>query len=111
MEETPASRTMAEIDLIKNLEKISSEIPNRILKIQGYILKENHEEQLEIIIFKGFSSSTTHPIEIDLEKKVIEFSYILTNFKLFKAPLKKTKDNFIRENRNSVFFLNKRNWI
>ena len=111
MEETLASRTMAEIDLIKNLEKISSEIPNRILKIQGYILKKNHKEQLEIIIFKGFSSSTTHPIEIDLEKKVIEFSYILTNFKLFKAPLKKTKDNFIRENRNSVFFLNKRNWI
>ena len=41
MEETLASRTMAEIDLIKNLEKISSEIPNRILKVQGYILKEN----------------------------------------------------------------------
>jgi|TARA_B100001540_G_C15195125_1_gene368199 hypothetical protein len=111
MEETLASRTMAEIDLIKNLEKISSEIPNRILKIQGYILKKNHKEQLEIIIFKGFSSSTTHPIEIDLEKKVIEFSYILTNFKLYKAPLKKTKDNFIRENRNSVFFLDNRNWI
>ena len=111
MEETLASRTMAEIDLIKNLEKISSEIPNRILKIQGYILKKNHKEQLEIIIFKGFSSSTTHPIEIDLEKKVIEFSYILTNFKLYKAALKKTKDNFIRENRNSVFFLDNRNWI
>ena len=111
MEEILASRTMAEIDLIKNLEKISAEIPNRILKIQGYILKKNHKEQLEIIIFKGFSSSTTHPIEIDLEKKVIEFSYILTNFKLYKAPLKKTKDNFIRENRNSVFFLDNRNWI
>ena len=111
MEETLASRTMAEIDLIKNLEKISSEIPNRILKIEGLILKENQKEQLEIIIFKGFSSSTTHPIEIDLEKKFIEFSYILTNFKLYKAPLKKTKDNFIRENRNSVFFLDNRNWI
>ena len=111
MEETPASQTMAEIDLVKNLEKISSEIPNRILKIQGYILKENHKEQLEIIIFKGFSSSTTHPIEIDLEKKVIEFSYILTNFKLYKAPLKKTKDNFIKENQNSVFFLDQKNWI
>ena len=111
MEETLASRTMAEIDLIKNLEKISSEIPNRILKIQGYISKKNHKEQLEIIIFKGFSSSTTHPIEIDLEKKVIELSYVLTNFKLYKAPLKITKDNFIRENRNSVFFLDNRNWI
>ena len=102
---------MAEIDLIKNLEIISSEIPNRILKIQGYILKENHKEKLEIIIFKGFSSSTTHPIEIDLEKKVIESNYIITNFKLFKAPLTETKSNFIRENQNSVFFLNKKNWI
>ena len=111
MEETLASPKMAEIDLINNLEKISSEIPNRILKLEGYIVKENHKEQLEIIIFKGFSSSTTHPIEIDLEKKVIALNYILTNFKLYKAPLTETEDNFLRENQNSVFFLNQKNWI
>ena len=102
---------MAEIDLIKNLEKISSEIPNRVLKLEGFIQKENNKEKLEILIFKGFSSSTTHPIEIDLEKKAIEFRYILTNFKLFKAPLNETKDNFIRENQNSAFFLHEENWI
>ena len=111
MEETLASRKMPEIDLIINLEKISSELPNRILKLEGYILQENQKEQLEIIIFKGFSSSTTHPIEIDLEKKVIEFRYVLTNFKLYEAPLMTKKDNFIRENQNSVFFLNHKNWI
>ena len=111
MEETLAFPKMTEIDLIKNLEKISSSIPNRILKLEGYILKENQKEQLEIIIFKGFSSSTTHPIEIDLEKKVIEFSYQLTNFKLYKAPLTEAKDNFIRENQNLSFFLNQKNWI
>ena len=111
MEETLTSQKMAEIDLIKNLEKISSERPNRILKLEGFILKENHKEQLEIIIFKGFSSSTTHPIEIELEKKVIKSSYIITNFKLYKAPLTETKDNLIRENQNSVFFFNKKNWI
>ena len=111
MEETLASLKMAEIDLINNLEKISSEIPQRILKLEGFILKENHKEKLEIIIFKGFSSSTTHPIEIDLEKKVIEFRYIITNFKLYKAPLTETEDDFIRENQNSVFFLNQKNWI
>ena len=110
MVETLAFRKMSEIDLINNLERISSRIPNRILKLEGYIKKENHKEELEIIIFKGFSSSTTHPIEIDLEKKVIEFSFILTNFKLFNAPLTETKENFIRENQNSVFFLNQRNW-
>jgi len=111
MEETLASQKMAKIDLIKSLEKISSEIPDRILKLEGFILKENHKEQLEILIFKGFSSSTTHPIEIDLDKKVIEFRYILTNFKLYQAPLMTSKDNFIRENQNLVFFLNQKNWI
>jgi len=111
MEETLASPKMAEIDLIINLEKISFKIPNRILKVEGFILKENYKEQLEILIFKGFSSSTTHPIEIDLEKKVIEFRYVITNFKLYKAPLTESKENFIRENQNIDFFLNQKNWI
>ena len=111
MEETLPSPKMEDIDLLNKLEKISSLIPNRILKVEGYILQEHHKEHLEIIIFKGFSSSTTHPIEIDLEKKVIEFRYVLINFKLFKAPLKETKDNLIRENQNSDFFLNQKNWI
>ena len=111
MEETLASQKMAKIDLINSLEKISSEIPDRILKLEGFIRKENHQEQLEILIFKGFSSSTTHPIEIDLEKKVITLSHIITNFKLYKAPLTVTEENFIRENQNSDFFLNQQNWI
>ena len=111
MEETLASPKMVKIDLINNLEKISSKIPNRVLKLQGFIIKENHKEQLEIIIFKGFSSSTTHPIEIDLEKKVIEFQFVITKFKLYKAPLKGNKDNLIRENQNAAFFLNQQNWI
>jgi len=111
MEETLASPKMTKIDLINSLEKISSEIPNRILKLEGFIVKENVKEKLEILIFKGFSSSTTHPIEIDSEKKVITLSYTITNFKLYKAPLTETEENFIRENQNSDFFLNQKNWI
>ena len=111
MEETPASQKMAKIDLINSLEKISSKKPNRVIRLEGFIFKENHKERLEILIFKGFSSSTTHPIEIDSEKKVITLSYTITNFKLYKAPLTETKENFIRENQNSVFFLNQKNWI
>ncbi len=111
MEETLISPKMIEIDLINNLEKISSEIPNRILKLEGYILKENYKENLEILIFKGFSSSTTHPIEIDLEKKVIELRYVINNFKLYKAPLTENKNNYIRENQDRFFFLNRKNWV
>ena len=102
---------MKEIDLINSLERISAKIPNRILKLEGCILKKNHEEKLEIIIFKGFSSSTTHPIQMDLEKKVLKFDFLITNFRLYHSPLIDTEDNFIRENQNSIFFLNQKNWI
>jgi len=102
---------MKENNLIFFLEKISSKITNRILKVEGYILKENHREPLEIIIFKGFSSSTTHPIEMDVEKKVLEFDYVLTNFRLYRSPLTESEDNFIRQNQNSIFFLDQENWF
>ena len=110
MEETLSSLKMADIDLLNNLEKISSLIPNMVLKIEGYTLKENHKEQLEIIILKDCNSSTNFYLN-RFRKKVFEFKYILTNCKLYEAPLITSKDNFIRENQNSVFFLNNRNWI
>ena len=109
MEETLAFPRMKAPNLIISLEKISFSIPNRVLKIEGYILK-NHEEPLEIIIFKGFSSSTTHPIEIDFEKKVLDLKYKLTKFKLYEAPLTDKNNNFIVESHNPFFFLNEKNW-
>ena len=101
---------MAKIDLIRNLEKISFMIPNRLLKLEGYILGEHSKELLEIIIYRGFSSSTTHQIETDLDKPVIEFKHFFTNFILYEAPLIKGSEVIIRENTNSLFFLNQRNW-
>ena len=111
MEEILAFQGMEEIDLLTVLERISSNIPNRILKLEGYTFKKTCKEKLEIIIFKGFTSCTTHPIEMDLEKKVLEFDYILTNFKLYQSPLSEIEDNFIRENPSSLFFLDQKNWI
>jgi len=43
MEETLPSPIMAEIDLLNNLEKISSVISNRIFKLEGYIFKANQK--------------------------------------------------------------------
>ena len=101
---------MKETDLIRNLEKISFTIPNRLLKLEGYLLKTHSKEFLEIIIYRGFSSSTTHQIEIDLEKTVIKFDYYFTKFTLYKAPLIKGSEVIIRQNNNSLFFLNQKNW-
>ena len=102
---------MAEINLIKKLEHISFMSPNRLLKLQGYLLRKDSKEFLEIIIYKGFSSSTTHQTEIDSEKKVIKFDHFFTKFILCRAPLIKGLEETIRENENSLFFLNQENWI
>ena len=99
-----------EINLIKDIEKISSNFPKRILKIKGYVYEKQNKEFLEIIIYKGFSSSTTHQIEIDSEKQVIEFDHFFTKFILYKAPLTQGSEVIIRENTDSLFFLNQRNW-
>ena len=86
MEETLHFPKMADINLLNKLEKISSLIPNRILKVEGYIFQENHKEQLEIVIFKGFSSSTTHPIEIDSEKKLLDLDIYLQTLNFMRHP-------------------------
>ena len=74
-------------------------------------MKGDSKVFLEIIIYKGFSSSTTHQTEIDSEKKVIKFDHFFTNFILCRAPLINGREEIIRENANSLFFLNQENWI
>ena len=63
-----------------------------------------------MIIYRGFSSSTTHQIEIDSEKQVVEFDHYFEKFILYEAPLNKGSEVIIRENTNALFFLNQRNW-
>ena len=99
-----------ENDLIEKLENISANFPKRLLKLEGYLLRNNSKEILEIIIYKGFSSSTTHQIEIDIEKRVLNFKYHFTYFKLYEAPLNKGSETIIRERKNSLFFLDQKNW-
>ena len=61
---------MEEINLFKILEKISFYNPNRLLKMEGFLLNGQTREFLEIIIYKGFISSTTHKIEIEAKSQL-----------------------------------------
>ena len=70
------------INLIKELEIISSKSPNRILRLEGILI--HNKEFIEVIIFKGFSSSTTHKIEYDLEKNIIDEDFIFTKCELLR---------------------------
>ena len=96
------------INLIKELEIISSKLPNRVLRLEGIFI--DNEEFIEVIIFKGFSSSTTHKIEHDLEKNVIEKDFIFTKCELLRAPLGESENCIIKSSEDIKNFLDRNFW-
>ena len=101
---------MKAFKLIKRYEQISINHPDRVLKLKGSVLKNNAEEYLEILIYRGFSSSTTHEIEIDLEKNVLNEKFIITNGELIKGPISIEHKSIIKKSENLIFFLEENNW-
>ena len=101
---------MTAINLIKKLEKVSFNISNKILRIKGYIQKKNKNEYLEILIYRGFSSSTTHPIEIDQDKDVIDQKCVLIKGEILEAPMLDNSNKVLTENKNIEVFLDINCW-
>ena len=99
---------METLNLIKNLELISSKFPNRALRIEGIFI--DYKEFIEIIIFKGFSSSTTHKIEHDLEKNIFDEDFIFTKCELLLAPLGGSEQKIIKTSKDIKRFLDKNFW-
>ena len=101
---------MKNIRLINQLEKVSLNIPDRILRIKGYILNGEEKDFLEIIIYRGFSSSTTHMIDTNIENDVINKNYFLTSCQLLNAPMSENSNSVIKEIKKIELFLNSDFW-
>ena len=101
---------MENIKLINKLEKVSLNIPDRILRIQGYIFNTKEKVFLEIIIFRGFSSSTTHMIDPNIENNIINKNFFLTKCQLLKAPIKDDFNTVLKESKNIELFLKSDYW-
>ena len=99
---------METINLIKELEIISSKSPNKVLRLEGIFI--HNKEFIEVIIFKGFSSSTTHKIDHDLEKNIIDEDFIFTKCELLRAPLGGSEQRIIKTSKDIKRFLDKNFW-
>ena len=99
---------METIKLIKRLELISSRVPDRVLRIKGIFI--HNKELIEIIVFKGFSSSTTHKIEHDLDKNIFNKDFIFCKCELLKAPLVESDNFVIKTSEDIKNFLDENFW-
>ena len=74
--------------LLPSLEALSRDRPDRVLRLLGTVQSaEGAEEALEILIFRGFSSCTTHPTDFDPDQSVLPEGAALETAELLRGPL------------------------
>ncbi|ABI47127.1 hypothetical protein [Synechococcus sp. CC9311] len=70
------------------LEAISRDHPDRVLRLRGTVqTSEREEEVLEVLIFRGFSSCTTHSTDFDPDRTVLPDGAVLETGELLLGPL------------------------
>ena len=74
--------------LLLELEEISRTRPDRVLRLRGELaLSATEVEPFELLLFRGFSSSTTHPTSFDPDQPVLPAGVLIPSAELLRAPL------------------------
>ena len=74
---------MESIVLVQELEERTRLSPDRVVRLHGFVL----DEPFELLIFRGFSSSTTHPTAFDPDTSVLPEGIRLDWAELLQGPL------------------------
>ena len=74
--------------LLSALEALSRDRPDRVLRLRGTVQSaEGVQEALEVLIFRGFSSCTTHPTDFDPDRTVLPDGATIETAELLRGPL------------------------
>ncbi len=75
--------------LLADLEAISRSRSDRVLRLRGTLPAEAGEAQepFELLIFRGFSSSVSHPTAFDPDQPALAESAQITAAELLQGPL------------------------
>ncbi len=73
--------------LLAALETISRERPDRVLRLVGTLPAQGEDEPFELLIFRGFSSSITHPTAFDPDQPALPASARIASADLLAGPL------------------------
>tara|TARA_B100000700_G_C14725697_1_gene705914 strand:+ start:288 stop:635 length:348 start_codon:yes stop_codon:yes gene_type:complete len=85
--------------LITKLELISLQRTDLLFRLKGIIKnKIKDTEYLEILIYKGFSSCTTHPTSYEVNEQVLPTNGVIKSVDILKGPLNVKKEEVLIEN-------------
>ena len=84
---TPDAVSPSVAALLAALETISRERPDRVLRLRGTLPAEGACEPFELLIFRGFSSLTTHPTAFDPDRPALPEGSHISTAEVLQAPL------------------------
>lgn len=83
-------------ELLLALEQISRDHPRRVVRLKGFVrLEAGESEPLELLIFRGFSSCTTHPTAFDPDQSVLPVGAQIEQACLLEGPLNQSTETVL----------------
>ena len=99
-------------DLLAGLEVISRGRPDRVLRLRGGVVSASSvEEPYELVIFRGFSSSTTHPTAFDPDQPLLPEGVELRTAELLAGPLNPSAEQVLAAGSDLQVYLQPSAWL
>jgi hypothetical protein len=101
--------------LLAQLETISRQRPDRVLRLTGTLPAGAKAplaapEPFELLIFRGFSSSTTHPTAWDPDRPALPEGTVIGAAELLAGPLNPRDQELLAGPSPAVHFLDPEAW-
>ena len=94
-------------DLVQAFEERTRHHPDRVVRLRGRV----GEEPFELLIFRGFSSSTTHSTSFDPDASVLPEATLLIEAELLRGPLSPVQEIVLAGPVEPVALLNEDHWV
>lgn len=98
---------MSDVELVQQLEERSRQEPERVVRLMGTV----EGEPFELLIFRGFSSSTTHPTSFDPDASVLPDGTRLDQVEVLQGPLSPTDEIVLSGPMEPVALLDEEHWV
>ena len=97
---------MNDHEMVQALEERTRLQPKRVVRLRGQV----GNESFELLIFRGFSSSTTHPTAFDPDASVLPEGTSLDQAELLQGPLSPEQEVVLAGPMRPSQLLTQANW-
>ncbi len=81
--------------MLARLEELSRQRPDRVLRLRGSLPGAEGPEAFELLIYRGISSSVSHPTAYDPDQPLLPEGAELTGAELLAAPLNPSAEQLL----------------